>query len=76
MVRFDFRPVSKSEYAEVEIGKPFMHALYVDVAGTASCLRYYGGWADKIQGDVIDTTPNKLIYTIREPVGVCGQIIP
>jgi acyl-CoA reductase-like NAD-dependent aldehyde dehydrogenase len=53
-----------------------MHALSVDVAVTANCLRYYAGWADKIQGDVIDTTPNKLIYTIREPVGVCGQIIP
>jgi aldehyde dehydrogenase (NAD+) len=76
MVRFDLRPVSKFDYPDIGIGKPFMHALYVDVAGTASCLRYYAGWADKIQGDVIDTTPNKLIYTIREPVGVCGQIIP
>lgn len=40
------------------------------------CLRYYAGWADKIQGDVIETAPSKLTYTIREPVGVCGQIIP
>ena len=39
-------------------------------------LRYYGGFADKIHGDVIETNSNKLAYTIREPVGVCGQIIP
>jgi aldehyde dehydrogenase (NAD+) len=42
----------------------------------ASCLRYYGGWADKIHGQVINTSPTKLAYTIREPIGVCGQIIP
>ena len=57
-------------------GKPYQHALAVDVGGSARTLRYYGGWADKIQGDTIETTPNKLVYTIREPVGVCGQIIP
>ena len=44
-----------------------------EVAGT---LRYYGGYADKIHGQVIDTGPAKLAYTIREPLGVCGQIIP
>jgi len=39
-------------------------------------LRYYGGYADKIHGQVIDTSPAKFAYTIREPLGVCGQIIP
>lgn len=40
-------------------------------------LRYYGGWADKIHGQTIPTTPGqKLAYTIRQPVGVVGQIIP
>lgn len=39
-------------------------------------LKYYAGYADKIHGQVIDTTAAKLAYTIREPVGVCGQIIP
>lgn len=57
-------------------GKPYQHARAVDVGGSARCLRYYGGWADKIQGDTIETSPKKLVYTIREPVGVCGQIIP
>ncbi|KAJ5352102.1 hypothetical protein N7452_001076 [Penicillium brevicompactum] len=47
-----------------------------DVNASAGCLRYYGGWADKIYGQTIDTDPNSLTYTRHEPVGVCGQIIP
>jgi aldehyde dehydrogenase (NAD(P)+) len=42
----------------------------------ASTLKYYAGWADKVHGQVIDTEANKLVYTTREPVGVCGMIIP
>ncbi|KAK1249576.1 hypothetical protein MKX08_009579 [Trichoderma sp. CBMAI-0020] len=48
----------------------------IDVAGAAGCLRYYGGWADKIHGQTIETDPNSLNYTRHEPIGVCGQIIP
>jgi aldehyde dehydrogenase (NAD+) len=47
-----------------------------DVGEVKGVLKYYGGYADKIHGQVIDTGPAKLAYTIREPVGVCGQIIP
>jgi len=47
-----------------------------DVAACAGTLRYYGGWADKIEGKVIDTTPDTFNYTKKEPIGVCGQIIP
>ena len=57
-------------------GKPYTVALSEDVAGVSGCLRYYGGYADKIHGQVIDTSPAKFAYTIREPLGVCGQIIP
>jgi len=48
----------------------------IDVSLSSGCLRYYGGWADKIHGKVIDTDPETFNYTIHEPVGVCGQIIP
>ncbi|RJE21767.1 Aldehyde dehydrogenase [Aspergillus sclerotialis] len=48
----------------------------LDVANAANCLRYYGGWADKITGQTIDTNPETLAYTRHEPIGVCGQIIP
>ncbi|KAJ5539710.1 hypothetical protein N7513_008042 [Penicillium frequentans] len=47
-----------------------------DVTASAGCIRYYGGWADKIYGQTIDTDPNSLTYTRHEPIGVCGQIIP
>ncbi|CRG88305.1 aldehyde dehydrogenase (NAD(P)+) [Talaromyces islandicus] len=57
-------------------GKPFTVARDEDLTEVAETLRYYAGWADKVFGQVIDTTPDKFAYTIREPVGVCGQIIP
>ncbi|KAF2094926.1 aldehyde dehydrogenase, allergen Cla h 10 [Rhizodiscina lignyota] len=47
-----------------------------DVGMCASTLRYYGGWADKIEGKVVDTTPDTFNYIKKEPIGVCGQIIP
>jgi aldehyde dehydrogenase (NAD(P)+) len=57
-------------------GKPYGDALNGDVYEVAEVFRYYGGWTDKVFGQVIETTPDKFAYTIREPVGVCGQIIP
>lgn len=47
-----------------------------DLTETAETIRYYSGYADKIFGQVIGTTPDKFAYTVREPVGVCGLIIP
>lgn len=47
-----------------------------DVAAVAGCLRYYGGWADKIEGKVIDTDPEYFTYTKQEPVchlSICSQ---
>ncbi|KAJ8118634.1 hypothetical protein OPT61_g448 [Boeremia exigua] len=57
-------------------GKAFSMAKSVDVGAAAGCLRYYGGWADKIEGKVVDTTPDTFNYIRKEPIGVCGQIIP
>jgi len=57
-------------------GKAFSMAKNVDVPACAGCLRYYGGWADKIEGKVVDTAPDTFNYIRKEPVGVCGQIIP
>ncbi|EPS35122.1 hypothetical protein H072_11540 [Dactylellina haptotyla CBS 200.50] len=47
-----------------------------DVGACVGCLRYYGGWADKIHGKIITTQEGNFAYTKREPIGVCGQIIP
>ncbi|KAH7921428.1 aldehyde dehydrogenase [Leucogyrophana mollusca] len=57
-------------------GKTFSWARNADVAGSIDCIRYYAGWADKVTGQVVETTEAKLTYTRHEPIGVVGQIIP
>ena len=57
-------------------GKPVNEARKIDVKESIECFRYYAGWADKIEGDVIPVPGPYLNYTRREPVGVCGAIIP
>ncbi|HEV7529866.1 MAG TPA: aldehyde dehydrogenase family protein [Solirubrobacteraceae bacterium] len=66
-----------AELESLDNGKPVGLAKYVDVRGAAAHLRYYAGWPSKIEGGVLPVTaPNMLCYTRREPVGVCGQIVP
>jgi aldehyde dehydrogenase (NAD+) len=57
-------------------GKPYSAALNEDLADVISVFRYYAGFADKNFGQVIDAGPDKFAYTVKEPIGVCGQIIP
>lgn len=57
-------------------GKPYSVALEEDLGEVIGTLRYYAGWADKIHGQTIPTTPQKFAYTLKQPIGVCGQIIP
>jgi aldehyde dehydrogenase (NAD(P)+) len=59
-----------------DLGKPYEAALAGDLDETVNVFGYYAGWADKIDGKTIDTSPDKLAYTVQEPLGVCGQIIP
>lgn len=69
----------KEEIAAIESldnGKPYQQALHVDVASTIECFRYYAGWADKVQGSVTPVSGNHFAFVKREPIGVCGQIIP
>src|SRR5579883_2352168 len=71
------------EFAQLESldnGKPLKVARVADVPLAAEHFHYYAGWATKIEGNTIPITgapPLKyLAYTLREPVGVVGQIIP
>ena len=57
-------------------GKPVSDARAGDIPLAIEALRYYAGWADKIQGQTIPISGNYFCYTRREPVGVAGQIIP
>lgn len=72
---FDEHVTTLAAIEALDNGKAFEMAKG-DVQMASSCLRYYGGWADKIHGKTIDTDPETFNYTRHEPVGVCGQIIP
>src|SRR5437868_1456805 len=67
------------ELAELETldnGKPIFESRYVDVPMVIDVLRYYAGWATKIHGETVNTFETAFTYTLREPVGVVGLIIP
>ncbi|HET6349575.1 MAG TPA: aldehyde dehydrogenase family protein [Candidatus Krumholzibacteria bacterium] len=57
-------------------GKPIFESSKIEVPFVASLFRYYAGWADKLGGETIPGIPGFLNYTLREPVGVVGMIIP
>lgn len=67
----------------LDVGMPFAEARYVDIAFSISILRYYAGWATKINGDTISPSfPQSFgggpfhAYTLKEPVGVVAAITP
>jgi aldehyde dehydrogenase (NAD+) len=70
---------NRDELAELESldnGKPLASAKG-DVAASVAHLRYYAGWPTKIEGETIPVSGRDLfVYTLREPVGVCAQIVP
>ncbi|MBL8228896.1 MAG: aldehyde dehydrogenase family protein [Bryobacterales bacterium] len=57
-------------------GKPIFESRHVDVPAAAACFQYYAGWVTKIEGSTIPVPGNYLNYTLREPLGVVGAIIP
>jgi aldehyde dehydrogenase (NAD+) len=67
------------ELAELETrdnGKPIFESRHVDMPMVIDVLRYYAGWATKIHGETVNTFDTAFTYTLREPVGVVGLIIP
>jgi aldehyde dehydrogenase (NAD+) len=67
------------ELAELETldnGKPIFEARYVDMPMVVDVLRYYAGLATKIHGETVNTFETAFTYTLREPVGVVGLIVP
>ena len=80
----DLVEANADELAQLESlnnGKLVMMARWVDVQGTVDFLRYMAGWATKIAGRTLDVSigiPNTEFqaFTLRQPVGVCGQIVP
>ncbi|KXH80718.1 aldehyde dehydrogenase family protein [Sporosarcina sp. HYO08] len=75
----DLLEENREELAQLESldnGKPYEVALADDVDGTVQHFRYYAGWATKVLGKTTNISPDYVNYTLHEPVGVVGQIIP
>ncbi len=78
-----FRVAAKIEEHALEFGqidtlnngKPLRETAY-DVADAANCFRYYAGLATKPHGQTFDVPAPSQSFTVREAIGVCGQIVP
>ena len=60
----------------LENGKLYREALFDDMPDTADVFDYYAGWTDKFYGETAPVERGFLNYVTREPVGVCGLIVP
>jgi acyl-CoA reductase-like NAD-dependent aldehyde dehydrogenase len=66
-----------AELEALDNGKPVKLAKTVDIRSAVAHLRYFAGWPTKIEGATIPVSaPDMHCYTRKEPVGVCGQIVP
>jgi aldehyde dehydrogenase (NAD+) len=65
-----------AELESLDNGKPIFESLYVDIPMVIDVLRYYAGLATKIHGETVNTSEIAFTYTLREPIGVVGLIIP
>jgi phenylacetaldehyde dehydrogenase len=77
----DLLELHRDEFAELEAldnGKPVTNARRGDLQGSIDIFRYMAGWATRLNGETIPVSSpgNWHAYTVREPVGVVGQIIP
>ncbi|KAJ5474238.1 hypothetical protein N7475_003804 [Penicillium sp. IBT 31633x] len=59
----------------VDAGVLYADSIGMNIPQAVGCLRYYAGWADKIDGKTLDMEGG-IAYTHREPLGVCGAIVP
>jgi betaine-aldehyde dehydrogenase len=69
---------ARDEFARIDTlnnGKPLRESEY-DAIDAANCFRYYAGLATKPQGQTFDVPAPSQTFTVREPIGVCGQIVP
>jgi aldehyde dehydrogenase (NAD+) len=73
LLRENVEPIARAE--TLDCGHPLTRTRR-DVEAAARFFEFYGGMADKIYGETIPATHANLVYTLREPYGVTGQIIP
>lgn len=67
-----------AELETLDTGKPYFETIRIDLPQSIACFRYFAGWAGKTMGETFEPNArsNAFTFTLREPLGVCGQIIP
>ena len=73
ILRRDTAELAKLETHDT--GKPYEDAVW-DIEESAFMFEYYAGWATKISGDIPPIGPDAMSFVVKEPVGVCGLIVP
>ena len=73
--KIDEHAAELSRIETLNNGKPLRETEY-DMADAANCFRYYAGLATKPGGETFDVPAASQTFVVREPIGVCGQIIP
>ncbi|VEF47316.1 aldehyde dehydrogenase [Bacillus freudenreichii] len=65
-----------AEVESKECGLTIKETQFIALPATIDVLEFYAGLANKVQGETLASTPDRLNYTIREPLGVIGAIVP
>ncbi|EEQ99187.1 Aldehyde dehydrogenase, putative [Perkinsus marinus ATCC 50983] len=65
-----------AELESLDNGKPIVIAKAIDIKLCQKIYKYYAGWADKVLGSVVPVDGSNMSLTVKEPIGVVGQIIP
>ncbi len=73
--KIDEHAAELSRIETLNNGKPLRETEF-DMADAANCFRYYAGLATKPGGETFDVPAASQTFVVREPIGVCGQIIP
>jgi gamma-glutamyl-gamma-aminobutyraldehyde dehydrogenase len=60
----------------LEMGKPIRYAWEIELRALIRCLRFYGGLADKVMGEIPPTVDGELALVTREPAGVVAAVVP
>ena len=75
----DLIRINTNELALLEslnMGKPVLDAMNIDIPGSAACIEWYAEAIDKIYGDVAPTDSHNIATITREPIGVVGAVVP
>ena len=74
LVRKDLERLAMLE--TLDVGKPIINSVDVDVPKAADTIAYYAEFADKLLDEIVPTGPNDLALVRREPLGVVAAIVP